>query len=96
MAVLNELAMDNVEALFFTLLFMAIGASHRAALHLLVTAHTLAMICTFEAYIRALLSSVIVIDDYGLMALSTRGGSSLWAMVVALHTIAGNIGMLAV
>jgi hypothetical protein len=88
--------MDSVEALLFTLLCMAIGASHRATLHLLVAAHALAMIGTFEAYIRALLSRVIVIDDYGLMAFPTRGGRSLWAMVVAFRAIAGNIGMLAV
>jgi hypothetical protein len=88
--------MDSVEALLFTLLFMAIGASQRATLHLLVATHTLTMICTFEAYIRALLSRVIVIDDYGLMAFPTRKGRSLWAMVVAFRAIAGNIGMLAV
>jgi len=88
--------MDSVEALLFTLLFMAIGASQRATLHLLVAAHALAMICTFESYIRALLSRVIVIDDYGLMAFSTRRGRSFWAMVVAFRAIAGNIGMLAV
>ncbi len=88
--------MDSVEALLFSLLFMAIGASHWAALHLLVAAHTLAMICAFEAYIRALFTRVIVINDYGRMAFPTRGGRSLWAMVVTCRAIAGNIGMLAV
>jgi hypothetical protein len=88
--------MDSVEALLFALLFMAIGASQRAALHLLVAAHALAMICAFEAYIRALLSRIIVINDYGRMAFPTRGGRSLWAVVVTCHAIAGNIGMLAV
>jgi hypothetical protein len=87
---------DNVEALLFTLLFMAIGTSHRATPHLLVAAHTLAMICAFEAHIRALLTRVIVINDYGRMAFPTRGSRSLWAMVVTFRAIAGNIGMLAV
>ncbi len=75
---------------------MTIGASHWATPHLLVTAHTLTMICTFEAYIRALLTRIIVIDDYGRMAFPTSKGRSLWAMVVAGRAIAGNIGMLAV
>jgi hypothetical protein len=88
--------MDNLEVLLFALLFVAIGTSHWATPHLLVAAHTLAMICTFESNIRALLTSVIVIDDYGRMAFPTREGSSLRAMVVAFRAIAGNIGMLAV
>ncbi len=75
---------------------MTIGASHRAALHLLVATHALAVICTFESNIRALLTRIVVIDDDGLMALPTSRGGILRAMVVALRAIARYIGMLAV
>jgi hypothetical protein len=74
---------------------MTIGASHRAALHFFMTAHALTMICTFEPQIRFPLFSVIVVDDYRLMALTASGGRSLWAMVVAFRAIASNVGMLA-
>ncbi len=88
--------MDSIETLLFTLLFMAIGASHWTTLHLLVTAHALAMIGSFEPYIRFLRSRVIVKHGNSRMAFPTRKGRILGAMVVAFRAIAGNIGMLAV
>ena len=45
----TELALDTIEALLFSLFCMTGGASQGAALHLLVAAHALTMICTFES-----------------------------------------------
>jgi len=71
---INDLDIKRLRPYFVTSLIMAIRASHRAALHFFVTAHALAMIGTLETYTRFSLRTFIMINDYGLMAFSTRGG----------------------
>ena len=83
----------SIVVLLFNHFFMAIGASYRAALHFLVTAHAGEMIGTFEPYTRFSFSTGIVINGYRCMAFSARGGRSFFAMVVAACTIAGHFGM---
>jgi hypothetical protein len=62
---------------------MTIGASHRTALHFLMTTETLAMICAFEPYTWSPLNARIVIDRDRLMAFPACRGRALWAMVMA-------------
>jgi hypothetical protein len=78
--------------LLFNHLFMAIGASHGAALHVLVTTHALEMIRTLEPYSRFPLCT-IAIDCYRLMTFAARGGRSFSTMVVAARTIIDYFGM---
>ena len=71
---ITKLYFEKIEGLLVSHPFMTIGTAYRAAFHFLMTTQALAMIGTFEPYTRFSLRAFILINDYGLMALSTSGG----------------------